>query len=246
MSEKAENLLNNLMETLAESTTKQKSASFFGEEKSKSVSSQFNRLFGREKPVHHLLGGGKSADVLLWRNKKISASVLTSATIIWVVFEWLNYNLLTILGFILALGMLAQFVWSNASGMLNSSPSSVPRLKLPKDLFKDIAVAFGVEVNRVLDYLQDVSCGGNLKQLLVAIGSLFAAAVLGSWCNFLTVVYVGFVAAHTLPVLYEKYDEQIDNFVYQVFDQLRNNYQKLDAGVLSKIPKGKLKEKKLE
>lgn len=60
-----------------------------------------------------------AADVLLWRNKKISASVLTSATIIWVVFEWLNYNLLTIIGFILALGMLAQFVWSNASGMLN-------------------------------------------------------------------------------------------------------------------------------
>lgn len=151
MSEKAENLLNNLVETLAESTTKQKSASFFGEEKSKSVSSQFNRLFGRQKPVHHLLGGGKcrnifyfllpwqsillsltsffflpllllnhvAADVLLWRNKKISASVLTSATIIWVVFEWLNYNLLTIVGFILVLGMLAQFVWSNASGMLN-------------------------------------------------------------------------------------------------------------------------------
>ena len=60
-----------------------------------------------------------AADVLLWRNKKISASVLTGATIIWVVFEWLNYNFLTILCFILVLGMLAQFVWSNASGILN-------------------------------------------------------------------------------------------------------------------------------
>lgn len=47
------------------------------------------------------------------------------------------------------------------------SPSSVPRLKLPKDLFVDIALSFGSEINRELDYLQNISCGGNLKQLLV-------------------------------------------------------------------------------
>jgi len=56
----------------------------------------------------------------------------------------------------------------------------------------------------------------------------------------------GFVAAHTLPVLYERYEDQVDDFVFKAFDQLRNNYQKLDAGVLSKIPKGKFNGKKHE
>lgn len=56
----------------------------------------------------------------------------------------------------------------------------------------------------------------------------------------------GFVAAHTLPVLYENYDVEIDSFVYKVFDQFQHNYKKLDAGVLSKIPKGKFKGKKAE
>ena len=60
-----------------------------------------------------------AADVLLWRNKKISASVLACATIAWVLFEWLNYNFLTILCFGLVLVMLAQFLWSNASSMFN-------------------------------------------------------------------------------------------------------------------------------
>lgn len=55
----AENLVNNIMETLSDSVSKHKSGSFFEDEKAKSVSSQLNRLFGREKPVHHLLGGGK-------------------------------------------------------------------------------------------------------------------------------------------------------------------------------------------
>ncbi|KAJ9172818.1 hypothetical protein P3X46_016025 [Hevea brasiliensis] len=243
----AEKFLNNLVETLADSIPKQKSVSFFEEETS-SVTSKFNRLFGRQKPVHHLLGGGKSADVLLWRNKKISASVLSGATAIWVLFEWLNYHLLTLICLALVLGMLAQFVWTVASGLFNSNRSSskVPRLVLPDEVFVSVGRSIGIEVNHALKFLQDVSSGGNLKQFLAIVASLWAAAVIGSWCNFLTVLYIGFVAAHTLPVLYERYEDQVDDCVYKVFDQLQGHYRKLDAGLLSWIPKRKLKGKKHE
>ncbi|XP_057506159.1 reticulon-like protein B8 isoform X2 [Actinidia eriantha] len=242
----AEGLLNNLMETLADNVSKQSSVSFFEEEKSSSVSDQFNRLFGRQKPVHHLLGGGKSADVLLWRNKKISAGVLAGATAIWVLFEWLNYNFLPLVCFALVLGMIAQFVWSNASGLINRSPSKVPRLVLPDELFVNVAKSVGAEVNRALGFLQDVACGGNIKQFVIVVASLWIAAMVGCWCNFLTVLYIGFVAAHTLPVLYERYDDQVDGFVYNVLGQLQHHYRKLDSYVLSKIPKGKLRGKKHE
>lgn len=57
---------------------------------------------------------------------------------------------------------------------------------------------------------------------------------------------VGFVAAHTLPVLYERYEDQVDGFVFSAVDQFQHHYQKLDAGVLSRIPKGNLKGKKYE
>lgn len=56
---KSENLLNSLLESFGDTVPKQKSVSFFEEEKSNSAASQFNRLFGRQKPVYHLLGGGK-------------------------------------------------------------------------------------------------------------------------------------------------------------------------------------------
>lgn len=61
----AEDLLNNIVESIADGLSKQKSlskqtsGSFFEQEKSSSVNSQLNRLFGRQKPVHHILGGGK-------------------------------------------------------------------------------------------------------------------------------------------------------------------------------------------
>lgn len=241
----AESIFNNLVETLADSVPKQKSVSFFEEETS-SVTSRFNRLFGRQKPVYHLLGGGKSADVLLWRNKKISASVLTGATTIWVLFEWLNYHFLTLMFLALVLAMLVQFVWTNASGLFNRSPSKVPRFVLPEEVFVSVGRSIGLEINRALQFLQDVSCGVNLKQFLVVVASLWAAAVIGSWCNFLTVMYIGFVAAHTLPVLYERYEDQVDDFVYKLLEQLQGHYRKLDSGLLSKIPKGRFKGKKHE
>lgn len=236
-----ENLFNNIMDSLSDNVPKQKSVSFFEEDKSNSVSSQFNKLFGRQKPVHHILGGGKSADVMLWRNKKISASVLTGATAIWVLFEWLNYNFLPLLCFALVIIMIAQFVWST---FLNRS--KVPRLRLPSELFVNIATSLGAEVNRALAFLQNVACGGNIKQLLGAVVGLLAAAMIGSWCNFLTVLYIGFVAAHTLPVLYERYDDQVDKFVYILLGQFQHHYGKLDARVLSRIPKGNHRWKKFE
>jgi hypothetical protein len=54
------------------------------------------------------------------------------------------------------------------------------------------------------------------------------------------------VSAHTLPVFYEKYQDQVDDFLYGVLGLLRNQYQKLDQNVLSRIPKGNLKSKKSE
>ncbi|CAN1759281.1 Reticulon-like protein B8 [Linum perenne] len=242
----AEDILTNLVENFADNIPKQKPGSFFEEDNRTAF--QFNKLFGREKPIHNILGGGKSADVLLWRNKKISASVLASATAVWVLFEWLNYHFLTLVCLFLVLGMLAQFMWRNVSGLLNNcilvnrSPTKVPRLVLPEELFANIGKSIGAEVNRGLYMLQNVSCGGNLKNFLVAIASLWAVSVIGSWFNFITVLYIGFVAAHALPVLYEKYQDQVDDFVCKVFEQLRGHYQKLDTSLLSKIPKGRGKK----
>ncbi|KAF3789725.1 Reticulon-like protein B8 [Nymphaea thermarum] len=240
----AENILNSLVETIAENIPKQKSVSFFEEDTS--IKSQFNRLFGREKPLHHLLGGGKSADVLLWRNKKISGGVLASATAIWVLFEWLNYHLLSLICFALFIGMCIVFLWSNASALVNRSQAQVPRVVCPEELFVNIAVSFGAQLNLFLGFLQDVASGRNLKQFLLVAASLWAAAIIGSWCNFLTVIYLGFVAAHTLPVLYERYEDQVDGFAYSVLGKLQGHYKKLDSGLLSKIPKGNLKPKKFD
>ena len=45
-------------------------------------------------------------------------------------------------------------------------------------------------------------------------------------------------------MLYEKYDDQIDSFAEKAMVEIKKQYAVFDAKVLSKIPKGPLKDKK--
>ncbi|CAL5090591.1 unnamed protein product [Urochloa decumbens] len=237
MAEHSENaagdMMSNIMEAIAENLPNKKSVRF--DDGEGSISDQAKKLFGgadaggqrSKKSLHHVLGGGKSADVLLWRNKKISSSVLGVATLVWIFFEWLDYHFLTIVSFLLVLGMAVQFAYSMFS-------SNAPRVELPEEMFANAGRAVGEQVNRALGTLQDISCGRDLKRFLMVIAVFFAAAIVGSFCNFLTVIYIGFVCAHTLPVLYEKYQDQVDDFLYNMLALVQNQYKKLDKGVLSK------------
>lgn len=54
--------------------------------------------------------------------------------------------------------------------------------------------------------------------------------------------YTGFVLLHTVPVLYEKYEDQVDAFAEKAECELKKQYAVFNVKVLSKLPKG-LKEK---
>lgn len=59
----AENIINNIMETIADKIPRQKSVRFSEEENT--VTAQMNKLFGRQKSVHKILGGGKRISFLI-------------------------------------------------------------------------------------------------------------------------------------------------------------------------------------
>eukprot|EP00252_Welwitschia_mirabilis_P006682 TRINITY_DN17578_c0_g1_i2.p1 TRINITY_DN17578_c0_g1~~TRINITY_DN17578_c0_g1_i2.p1 ORF type:complete len:265 (+),score=23.43 TRINITY_DN17578_c0_g1_i2:32-826(+) len=233
----AENLLSNFMETFADSVPKVSSHTIFdGNEDKHSIRTSLRRMFGREKPVHHLLGGGKSADVLLWRDKKISISFLTGATIVWLLFEWLNCHLLTLCCLGLAISMIILFFWANMSTYINRSPARIPHFALPEDVLISVAKVLTVQINGLLEFLQNVALGRDSKTFIMVVASLFILSMLGSCCNLLTLLYLGFVAVHTLPALYERYEDQVDSFILNVLEELKRQYQRFDSKVISRIP----------
>ncbi|OIW09943.1 hypothetical protein TanjilG_32092 [Lupinus angustifolius] len=209
-----------------------------------SIKSKVFRLFGREKPVHHVLGGGKPADVFLWRNKKISGTVLGVATAVWVLFELLEYHFLTLVSHLLIFSLAALFLWSNASAFISKSTPKIPQVHIPEEPVLQFASALRIEINRAFAVLREIASGRDLKKFLSVIAGLWVLSIVGSYANFLTLFYIAFVLLHTLPVLYEKYEDQVDSFAEKATAEIKKQYAVFDANVLSKIPRGPLKEKK--
>ncbi|KAG8391887.1 hypothetical protein BUALT_Bualt01G0233600 [Buddleja alternifolia] len=203
-----------------------------------SVKEKFSRLLGREKPVHKVIGGGKPADIFLWRNKKISAGVLGGVTAVWVFFELLEYHLLTLVCHISILALSLLFLWSNATIFINKRPPHIPDVRLPEDPFVEVASALRCEINRALAVLREIASGRDLKKFLVVVAGLWFLSIVGSCCNFLTLFYI------SNELLTFKYDDKIDAFVEKAMIEIKKQYAVFDAKVLSKIPRGPLKDKK--
>ncbi|XP_050387668.1 reticulon-like protein B5 [Argentina anserina] len=202
------------------------------------------RLFGRERPVHHVLGGGKPADVFLWRNKKVSAGVLGGATAIWVLFELVEYHLLALICHIL-IGVLAVlFLWSNAHTIIYKSPPSMPEVKLPEEPFLQVASDLRHQLNWAFALIHNIASGKELKKFLMVIAGLWVLSIIGSWCNFLTLFYITFVLLHTVPVLYEKYEHKVDPLAEKATIEMKKQYGVFDAKVLTKVRETVLKNKR--
>ncbi|KAH7854343.1 hypothetical protein Vadar_012779 [Vaccinium darrowii] len=208
------------------------------------VKPKIYRIFGREKPLHKVLGGGKPADVFLWRDKKLSGGLLGVVTCIWVLFELIEYRLLSLVCHILIFALATLFLWSNASTFINKSPPQIPEVGIPEDIIVGVAFALRVEINRALAILRDIASGKDVKKFLAVIAGLWIVSILGGCCNFLTLFYICFVLLHTVPVLYEKFEDQVDPFAEKALAEIKKQYAVFDAQVLSKIPRGPLKDKK--
>ncbi|PIN20185.1 Reticulon [Handroanthus impetiginosus] len=205
---------------------------------------EISRLFVDEKPVHQVFGEGKPADIFLWRNKKISAAVVGGATAVWVLFELLEYHLLTLVCHISILGLSLMFLWSNASIFISKRPPHIPQVRLPEDPFLEVASTLQFAINSAFAALREIAAGRDLKKFLLVVFVLWALSIVGSCCSFLTLLYIVFVLLHTVPVLYEKYDDKIDALAEKALIEIKKQYAVFDAKVLSKIPRGPLDKKR--
>jgi hypothetical protein len=249
---KEEHKEESMMEKLSEkihvhdhsSSSSSSSSDSDGDKKSSSFNAKINRLFGREKPVHKILGGGKAADMFMWKNKKISAGVLVGATALWILFDVFEYHLLTLVCHALILVLAGLFLWSNATSFINKSPPRIPEVSIPEKPVLQIASDLRITINGAFAVLREIASGRDLKKFLGVIAGLWIISVLGGCFNFLTLLYIAVVLLHTLPVLYDKYEDQVDPFVEKALAELKKQYAVFDAKVLSKIPRGPLKDRK--
>ncbi|KAJ8492467.1 hypothetical protein OPV22_014188 [Ensete ventricosum] len=166
------------------------------------VKAKIYTLFGREKAVHQILGGGKPADVFVWRNEKVSAATVGGATAMWVfIIRADDYRLLTLACHTLILSLAITFLCSKATHFMNKSLPNIPVVSVSEDLAVNIALSLRYQINLGFAALRDITLGRDLKKFLAVIAGLWVLSILGNCCNFLTLFYIAFVMLHTMPVL---------------------------------------------
>ncbi|KAK6143558.1 hypothetical protein DH2020_023906 [Rehmannia glutinosa] len=177
----------------------------------------------RRFSVHLALGGGAVADVLLWKKWRRSVIFLVGSTALWFLFEIAGYNLLSFIS--------------------NTSAAS-PNLEVSEETVIKAADEMRVWVNYALSIAHDIAIGGNLRLFgQVAIG-LWVISYIGSFFNFLTLLYIGVLLSLSLPVLYDKYQNPIDEKLNVAYNIAQVQYRKIDDKILRKIPLLSNKEKK--
>ncbi|KAJ8533643.1 hypothetical protein K7X08_006967 [Anisodus acutangulus] len=157
----------------------------------------------RECFVHHALGGATVADVLLWRRRCASVTLLVSSTVLWFLFERAGYNLLSFIANVLLLIVLILFFWAKSATLLNRPLPPIPDMEVPEEFVVKAADTMCVWVNRILLIAHDIAIGGNLKLFgWVALG-LWLISYVGSLFTFLTLLYMGTLFSLSVPLLYE-------------------------------------------
>ncbi|KAK3017063.1 hypothetical protein RJ639_006994 [Escallonia herrerae] len=196
--------------------------------------------------VHRALGGGAAADILLWKKWSGGVVLLVASTILWFLFEIAGYNLLSFVCNVLLLLVVILFFWAKSASLLNRPLPPLPDLEFPEESILKVADGMRVWVNRTLSVAREISVGGNLKLFLQVALGLWVISYVGSFFNFLTLVYIGVVLSLSLPMLYDKYQDQIDDKLIVAHKFFQAQYKTLDDNILRKIPLPVKKEKKTQ
>ncbi|KAE8676131.1 Reticulon-like protein B9 [Hibiscus syriacus] len=68
--------------------------------------------------------------------------------------------------------------------------------------------------------------------------------MIGSYFDFVNLLFLGFVSMGTLPYLYSRYEKEVDYHAGKMSRKMSKMFKRFDSRVLNKIPRGPAKEKK--
>ncbi|KAK7333088.1 hypothetical protein VNO80_29850 [Phaseolus coccineus] len=194
-----------------------------------------NRFFGRKRPLRVTLGSGLIADIILWRNKKISLSVLVGVTFIWLLFKRMNYTVISFIcdSLILLLAML--FLRSHLTSFIGILPPlELSSFILPKGLLVSTAISVTRIINNLLITFGILASGQDLKKFLLVTVTFGAVSFLDYRFSAATLIYIASVILLIVPVVYEKHGDIIDILTERALFDLNNLYADLMKKIFGK------------
>ncbi|PIA32491.1 hypothetical protein AQUCO_04500241v1 [Aquilegia coerulea] len=201
------------------------------------------RLFDRNRSIHQIMGGGKAADVILWKQRRVSVGIIVVASVAWLVFQWSELSFLSVFSDVLLVVVVIQFLRANYAVLCNKQLQPLPELELSEEMVNSAAASFRVKINYMLLMAHDITLGKDFRLFFKVVVCLWLLSVIGSFVSFFTIAYIGTIVSITIPALYSKYEEHIDRYAGVVHQKFAKHYRIADENVISRIPRSSAKDK---
>uniref|UniRef100_A0ACD5WZH4 Uncharacterized protein n=1 Tax=Avena sativa TaxID=4498 RepID=A0ACD5WZH4_AVESA len=195
---------------------------------------------GYRLSVHQIVGGGKAADIILWKCRRATAGVIFGATIAWWLFEKSELSFLTICCDVLLILIVVQFIWVKISGL---TPRPLPELVLSEEMVSNAAASFRVKVNNMLMIAHDITLGKDFRLFFQVVSVLWLLSVIGNFYSSVTLAYIGTIALVTVPALYHRHQEHVDRYAGMVHRNFSRHYKIVDENVISRLPRSFIRDK---
>ncbi|VVA99232.1 unnamed protein product [Arabis nemorensis] len=184
-------------------------------------------------------------DLILWKNRRRGFLLLGSATLLWFLFERCGYSFFPFVADTQLLVVVILFLWAKSAILFNRPMPQLPNFEINEASVLVVANAIRVWINTVLSVAREIYLGRNAKQLFRVSVVLWTVSFVGNLLNFLTILYLGVVLSLTIPILYERYQDHIDDKLSLTHRIIQTQYRKIDERLLQKIiakPTNKIKK----
>ncbi|XP_022945840.1 reticulon-like protein B14 isoform X3 [Cucurbita moschata] len=187
----------------------------------------------RPRFLHSIFGHGKVAELMLWKKKRESAAMLAGISGVWLLLEVLDYHFVTLLCYLLIITMLLLFSWNKLALLVNWAPPNVHDFEISNATF----TRFFDTVNWLVHHFFQISTGQNFKLFAMVMGSIWLVSLIGELTNSLNLIYIVFLSLQTVPIVLDKYEEEIHKLVSNLKSSMDTFFHTLHSNFLTKIPR---------
>ncbi|XWS33660.1 hypothetical protein CRYUN_Cryun22dG0101600 [Craigia yunnanensis] len=187
---------------------------------------------------------GTFRDIILWRRKKLSATVLLISTATWILLEVYQFNFITVASWLAIFIVASLFLRGNVLKLLGKEPPNLSHLEISEHTASEITNTCLTVIEEVFRWMFHVTVEGDWFVFARTVAGLLLLSYIGSFIDFLTLLYIGIKMVMTVPVIYVKYGDQIKRFREMVKAELRRFYETFDEKVMRKMKNKIVKQEK--
>ncbi|KAA3479656.1 reticulon-like protein B13 [Gossypium australe] len=183
-------------------------------------------------------------DIILWRRKKVSATVVLVSTVTWILLQVNQFNFITVASWLIIFILASLFLWGNVLRLLGKEPPNVSDFGISEQTTMEITNTYRTFLEDVLRWMFHVTVDENWFVFARTLAGLLLLSHVGALFDFLTLVYIGITMVMIVPVIYMKYGDQIQRSGERVKGEMGRFYEIFDEKVVRQTMSKCVKQEK--